>query len=147
MNSSLKSQISRRVFSALCLCAFMPSSSFALDPQSCTVTNIRQEADGYISSYEYFQNQTLLFTNCVAFSDSSGSVRQDLTGVAVIVKLGNSTSCSTNVATAQVATNGTWWLTLTLPTNNAAPTVVVQLTNSATVYTYPSKILKTRPSL
>lgn len=129
----------------LALCA-MPSALCALDPQTCTVTNVRNEAVAYASHYEFFRNQTLLLTNCIACTTSS-SAAQDLTGLYLRLTIGDSASNVTFNASAMVATSGTWWCSFNLPTNWTEPYLQLKLTNSTTTYTYPWKILKTKAAL
>lgn len=135
----------------LCIIAalMVAVSALALDPQTATITNLRDEADGYVSTNEYYRGTILLFTNCVAYSGTStSSAREDLTGVSIVVKAGLLTSNTTYSGTAQVATSGTWSCSITLPTNQWSEiSLQVQLTNSAAKYIYPAKFIKLRPSL
>jgi hypothetical protein len=120
----------------------------ALDPQSCTITNLRDEADSYISTYEFYRGQTLLLTNCIAYAGTSatGTV-QNLTNLTLTVKIGTETTNVSFSATAQVYTAGTWTASFTLPTNWVAPNLWFQLTDTATnVYVYPLKKIRTRAS-
>ena len=129
------------IISAFCfLC-----SAFALNPAMVTVTNIRDEAEANISSTEFVRGESLLFTNCVAYSGSStSSVKENLTGLTVVISIGIPSTNNIFTGTTQIATNGTWYATVTVPTNWDTPWVEIKLTNSTTVYSYPLKTMKTR---
>jgi hypothetical protein len=95
----------------------------------------------------------LLFTNCVMYQGTnSASDVQGLDGVTVELTVGNSAVTTTVVnATAQVASNGTWWASVTLPSigGNGLPyyaqiKIVDASTNS---YIYPWLKLLTKNAL
>jgi hypothetical protein len=113
---------------------------FAVDPQTVSITNVRNEVESYVSTVEYARGMPLLLTNCVMYSSTTATTPQDLTGVQIVVKVGVPTSNVTYYGTAQIATNGTWYCLITVPTNWDNPSLQVSLTNT---YTYPLKTLKT----
>jgi hypothetical protein len=116
------------------------SSVWAVDPQTLTITNLRNEAEGYVSTVEYARGMPLLLTNCVMYSSTAATTPQDLTGVQIVVKVGIPATNVTYYGTAQVATNGTWYCLITVPTNWDNPSLQISLTNT---YTYPLKTIKT----
>jgi hypothetical protein len=127
----------------------VPSSTFALDPQYISVTNLRSEtADQWASSVEFYTGQTIVFTNCTAYSGGSTSTAvQNLTGVTITVSVGTTATNHDFTGAAQVATNGTWGASFTLPTNWVNPSVWFKFTDSSTnVFIYPRKILRTAVS-
>jgi hypothetical protein len=113
---------------------------FAVDPQTVSITNVRNEVESYVSTVEYARGMPLLLTNCVMYSSTTATTPQDLTGVQIVVKVGVPTSNVTYYGTAQIATNGTWYCLITVPTNWDNPSLQVSLTNT---YTYPLKTIKT----
>lgn len=113
---------------------------FAVDPQTVSITNVRNEVESYVSTVEYARGMPLLLTNCVMYSSTTATTPQDLTGVQIVVKVGVPTSNVTYYGTAQIETNGTWYCLITVPTNWDNPSLQVSLTNT---YTYPLKTLKT----
>lgn len=114
--------------------------ALAVDPQTVSITNMRNEAESYVSGAEYARGMPLLLTNCVMYSGTNTLTPQDLTDVQIVVKVGVPTNSVTYYGTAQVATNGTWYCLITVPTNIENPSLQVSLTN---VFTYPLKTIKT----
>lgn len=140
-----------RISAFVCSCLLfliVSAFAFALDPQSCTVTNLRDEADSYVNTYEYYRGKTLLLTNCVAYSGTStSSAVQNLTNLTLQLKIGLETTNHTFSATAQNATAGTWSASFTMPTNWTTPNMWFLLTDTSTnVYIYPLKKIRTRAS-
>lgn len=128
----------------LALCA---AAAFALDPQRVAVTNIRDEAeDLYVSQTEIVRGRPILFTNCLAYSGSAtSSAPQDLTGLALYLRVGLPETSHVFTAAAQLATAGAWWCSFTMPTNWIAPRCELSLSNAAAgSYAYPLKRFKTR---
>lgn len=126
----------------ICLLAVsLATTMLAVDPQSLTITNLRNEVEGYASTVEYAKGMPFLLTNCAMYSSTNAVTPQDLTGVQIVVKVGIPATNVTYYGTAQVATNGTWYcLITTLPTNWDNPSLQISLTNQ---YTYPLKTIKT----
>lgn len=120
--------------------ALLATALLAVDPQTVSITNVRDEVESYASTVEYAKGMPLLLTNCVMYSSTTATTPQDLTGVQIVVKVGVPASNVTYYGTAQIATNGTWYCLITVPTNWDNPSLQVSLTNT---YTYPLKILKT----
>ena len=135
----------KQLFSLLLVLSVLsvPSVVFAVDPQSCTMTNARTDAlDAFCSDVQYYRAATFQFTNCVALS-SSGSA-QNFTNTTIAVYVGDSTSTSNYTGAAQNKTAGTWSASFTIPTNWSRPNIWIKLTDTSTnSYIYPRKILKT----
>jgi len=118
-------------------------------PASVTITNFRTEAQSFISDSTYFNDTTLRFTNCVMYSGATtNSSVQNLTGVTIEVSVG---AASTNIAysgTAQIATNGTWFSDITVPSFVSAPFLQVKITDASTnSFIYPWKIISSKASM
>ncbi len=126
----------------------LQSSAFALEPASATVTNLREEAESYVSQCEFYRGAPILLTNCIALAGPlTNSPRQDLTGLTMTVSIGTTSTNMTFAATAANATSGTWWARFNVPTNWESPKLQLKLTNSTDVFIYPWKILKTKSPL
>jgi hypothetical protein len=141
--------IALRAMGWVLLCLLVPVSCLlALDPQSCTITNLRNEANQPISTYEFYQGYSLVFTNCLARGASLSST-QDLTDCLLILKVGLASSNVSVTCAVQNATQGIWSAVITLPTNTTTPYVFLSVsnTNSSVNFPYPLKILNTRPAL
>lgn len=135
-----------RILIALFIAA-ISITGLALAPQSITVTNLRDEAVGYASGLEFYRGQSLVFTNCLAYSGgTTASARENLDGVGVTITVGWPYSNISWNATTQ-ATNGVYDCIITVPTNWIEPFIQFKLTNSANTFIYPLKILKTRDAL
>jgi hypothetical protein len=129
-------------------------AAFALDPATAIITNFHDEAEAYIldstgAKLTCYHNAPLLLTNCIAFAGATtNSARLNLTGVTSTLKLGTSTSNFSYTVYAANATNGTWWaLISSVPTNWTEAYIQLKCTNSATIFIYPWKILKTKSPL
>jgi hypothetical protein len=132
----------------------LQSTVFALDPATASITNFFDEAEAYVldstgEKLTCYHNAPLLLTNCIAFAGATtNSARLNLTGVTTTLKLGSSTSNISYTVYAMNATNGTWWaLISSVPTNWTEPYLQLKCTNSATIFIYPWKILKTKSPL
>lgn len=135
---------------ALAILALSALVALALDPQTCTVTNLRDEAEAYVSKVEFFQGQPLHFTNCVAFSGSTtNSARQDLSGLTLTLTLGiNTNTTCTYTGATMVATSGTWSARIaTVPTNWTEAYLQFKISDGTNSYVYPWKLLKTKGGL
>lgn len=121
----------------------------AVAPASCTVTNLRGEAQGYISSTYYFSDSTLRLTNCVLYSGTStNSAVQGLDAVSIELKVGTASTNITYAGEAIVASNGTWWCDITVPTFVSVPYLQIKITDENTnSFIYPWKIIRTQTSL
>ena len=118
-------------------------------PASVTVTNFREEAESYISGVYYYEGTTLRFTNCVIYSgtDTNSSV-QGLDDVSVIVDVGTTTTNIAYTGTVQVATNGTWWADVSVPSNLSLTYVQTKISDTnGNTYIYPWKMMRTKESL
>lgn len=118
-------------------------SADSVTPESCTVTNLRSEAQGKVGAGDYYRGTTLLLTNCLMYSGTStNSGRQGLSGVTIEVRVGDT---DTNVAyTANVAnTNGEWSCSIAVPNLQSAWLQVKITDGSGNVYIYPWKTLTT----
>jgi hypothetical protein len=127
----------------LCFMAPCAMLLFAVEPQSCTMTNSRTDSlDAFVADIQYYRNTSFLFTNCVV-QGSSGSA-ENLTNTTISIYVGDSTSTSNYTGSVQTATTGTWCASFTIPTNWTRPNIWIKLTDTATnSYIYPRKILKT----
>ncbi len=129
---------------AFLLC--IPQSAISAGPVS--VTNLYGEAEAYISQADYFWHTTLVLTNCIAYAgESTSSPRQDLTGHTLQLKIGTTSSNIAYTAYAINATAGTWWASITIPTNWSVPKLqfAINPTNSPIIYQF--KLLKTKQPL
>ena len=136
----------------LALCALLfalcqeGAGSDMVIPASCTVTNCRGDAQSYASGASYYENTSLLFTNCVVYSggDTSSAI-QGLNAVTVQLRIGQIGLNILSTGTVQNATSGTWCATVSIPTNTGG-SVFMQLklidsfTNS---FIYPWKMIRT----
>ena len=143
---------SATVFSVLVFIAIVALESFclALDPQTCTITNLRDEVEAQVSSVEFFQGQSLHFTNCVAFAGSTtNSTRQDLSGLTLTLTMGiNTNTTCIYTGAAMVATSGTWSARISsVPTNWTEAYLQFKITDGTNSYVYPWKLIKTKGGL
>jgi len=130
--------------SLLILCVLCANSP-ALEPATCTVTNLRAEAETYASGEYYYRGQAIRFTNCVAYSGAStSSALQNLSGLTLALEIGSGSSSTSFTAVAQVATSGTWYCNATVPTNWTAPYLQFSITDGTNTFIYPTKILRTK---
>jgi hypothetical protein len=122
----------------------------AVEPSSCTITNMRGEAEVSIPG-TYYKSTTLLFTNCVLFSGSTTNTRQGIDGVTVTATISDGTaSSSTSVVATAISTNlGTYWFSVNLRTNlSNQANVQIKLTDAQNnTYIYPWKVLNMRSPL
>jgi hypothetical protein len=142
----LKILSSLAMFFAL-VCASVATD--AVEPCYICMTNIRNEAVGYVAEESFYRNTTLRFTNCVAKSGTTAaSAAQGLEGVTIQVKIGTATNDTVAYTGAvQVATSGTWYCSAVTPTGTTAY-IQVRLTDAATnSYIYPWKVIRTKASL
>jgi len=123
--------------------------AFALDPAKITMTNVRAEAVSPATSETFYRGDRVNFTNCVAFSGTTNSVRQDLTGLTILVTLGDATATSLTITgTVATATAGVWNASATLRTNSPAKTYIqLRLTNTTDDFSYPFKYVDTKEKL
>ena len=149
MKKESKTLRSLRLCGVIFLFAFsLQPSVFSLEPASATITNLREEAESYVSQTEFYRGAPILLTNCIAFAGpATNSPRQDLTGLTLSLSVGTTSSNLLYTATAANATNGTWWARFNVPTNWDVPKLQLKLTNSTDVFIYPWKILKTKSPL
>jgi len=107
-----------------------------LVPDLITAQFYRTNAVASVSSDSYYKGSTVRFTNCVAYA--SGGATQDLTSVAVLVRIGDSSTNLQSVLSAMIATNGTFAGNATIPAvGGTSMRVQLRLTNSTTLYIYP----------
>lgn len=139
----------------LLFCFLLSLKSWAgLAPETLTTEYNRDDGDAFINTNTYLSGTTLLFTNCVALV--SAGVTQDLTGVSVLLRVGNETTNTLYVATADSVT-GFFWALLQIPTHaqldvpvqlDATVRIQCTLTNATTTFTYRgSKLLTVRAGL
>lgn len=127
-----------------------------LDPETLSTVYNREDADGYVNTNTYLSGTSLLLTNCYALI--SNGTTQDLTGVSVVLRVGNEYTNFVYAGTVADATSGSFWGLINIPSHAqlAVPvqvetTVRLQctLTNSTgTAFTYRgSKLLTVRSGL
>ena len=107
-------------------------------PDTIALNYIRPQSSQYVNTNVYLAGSTITFTNCKAslsgtliygtsnviagpvtnlvWYTNDTRVAQDLTGLVVYLKLGNSKTNFNVVATNDVNTNGTFFVTTALPT-------------------------------
>jgi len=123
------------------------SAAYALDPAQCTITNIRSDtANSFVPGGDFYKSATLLWTNCICYTSSTGTI-QDLTDITLELRLGSTSTNVPYVPTVMDEASGTWWVSMTTPTN-ANPRVQLKLTHTnGTIYIYPWKVLRTAQAL
>lgn len=128
---------------------FPARAADAVQPASCTITNFRSETESYISGQYYFEGTTLLLTNCVMYSGTStSSTPQGLSGVTIAVDVGTTTTNLSYAGTAISTNLGTWWASVTVPSNLPTVYVQVKITDESTnTFIYPWKYMRTKASL
>jgi hypothetical protein len=134
------------------ICAIVALSARAGDavaPAAVTFTNFRGEAENRIAETSFYRGTSLMFTNCVLYAGTStNSALQGLDDVDIEVKIGNTSTSITYVATGSDTNNGLWWCSITVPTNITYPYVQVKLTDENTnSYIYPLKTINTKAQL
>jgi hypothetical protein len=128
----------------------LPLTVFALDPATVTVTNMRGESVSEASGDYFYRNETIHLTNCVAFSGTStNSARQDLTGLTILVSVGDGVLAGQTVTgIITTATSGVWNASVTLRSDEGAKTYIqLRLTNSAASFVYPQKYINVKSKL
>ena len=118
----------------------------AVTPESASITNLRGEAQARVSTtVEYYRGTSLLLTNNVMYSGTSTSAAvQGLDDVDVVVSVGTTESSVAYTGTVLVATSGTWYVTITVPTNLASAFLQVKITDAeSNSYIYPWKTIST----
>lgn len=127
-----------------------------LDPETLSTVYNRADADGYANTNTYLSGTSLLLTNCYALI--SNGTTQDLTGVSIVLRVGNEYTNFVYSGAVLEAAAGSFWGLISIPTHAqlAVPvqvetTVRLQctLTNSVgTAFTYRgSKLLTVRSGL
>jgi len=116
-------------------------------PAQCTVTSLRDaESIANVTDTEFYQGDSILFTNCVMYSGSTtNSDVQDLDGCDITVRLGSGSTVTTNSGTAQVASNGTWYCSATVPAVD--PCYVEVTVSNVGTYTYQQQMIQTKTHL
>jgi hypothetical protein len=124
-------------------------AAHALEPAALAIVSVREEPVANASETYFYSGHPLLLTNCIAYSGAStSSAPQNLSNVAVIVKLGVPTNNVAYTGAVANAAAGTWWARIeALPTNWDAPYLFLQLTNAAETFGYPFKTLKVKNPL
>jgi hypothetical protein len=124
----------------------------AVEPANTTYNSIRGEAVGAVPGGQYYQGTTLLLTNCICFSDTSGIVTQGLGDVSVTLTVGNSSSnveySATTYASGGDAVTNMWTATITVIDGETTQNLQLKLEDvSGNIYIYPWKILQNKASL
>ena len=134
---------------AALLAVWPARASDAVEPATVTFTNVRDEAIWNISDVSYYEGSTLLFTNCAIYSgNSTSSVRQGLVDVTLAIRIGSTATSTLYAGTADVASNGTYSCSISVPTNSGTSYIQLKLTDVNTnSYIYPWKILNRKQPL
>lgn len=121
----------------------------SVEPSSCTTTNYRGEAQGYVAAGSYYEGASLLFTNCVLYSGgSTSSPVQGLAGVTIQIRVGSAITNTLYSGTVQDAAAGKWFATVTVPSNMSPAFVQVKIIDASTnSYIYPWKMVNTMAPL
>jgi hypothetical protein len=115
-------------------------------PQSVTVTNFRGGAQAeYANATIYTQGDTILFTNCVAYSGTdTNSAVQGLDGVTPTLRIGTESTNVLYTGTVQVAAEGTYTVTGVIPMGAHPCDYLLRLIDANTnSYTYLKGMLHT----
>jgi len=141
-------RLSILTLAAVLLAGFVQAGD-AVTPASCTITNARGDGVEYISGTTYYDDTTLRLTNCVLYAGSStNSDLQGLSNVTVAVSVGNTTTNADYSGTIQVATSGTWFCDIVVPSFVSVPYLQVKIEDEHTnSYIYPWKKMLTQGSL
>jgi len=121
------------------------SAADAVVPESCSVTNLRGEAQGKVGTADFYRGASILLTNCVLYAGTStNSARQGLDGVTVECRIGAQDLSTAYTGTVDVASNGTWFATVAAPTNSSSAWLQIKITDgSGNSYIYPWKTITT----
>lgn len=125
----------------------------AVTPASTTYDSIRGEAVTSIAGGSFYRGTTLIFTNCMCFSDTAGVVTQGLSNVTVTLTVGNGTTSTDHTATCYDesgdGTTNVFWVSFTVPTNiTSSMSVQTKITDANTnIFIYPWKVLQHKASL
>lgn len=140
----------------LALMLLCSTAMAGLDPETLSLTYNRADADTYVNTNTYLSGTSLLLTNCYALV-STGTT-QDLTGVFIVLRVGNEHTNFVYSGSVASAASGSFWGLVAIPSHaqlsvpvQIDTTVRVQctLTNSTgTAFTYRgSKLLTVRSGL
>lgn len=116
-------------------------------PASCIITNLRDVADSalYANDVSYYQGDYISFSNSVMFTDSTGTVTQDLTDCTITVTLGNASVSNTATGYIINASAGLWGAEVVVPA--ADPCYIEVGVSNVFNYTYPREKIRTRAKL
>jgi len=115
-------------------------------PASVTFTNCRADlVNGAVSLTSFVEGTTLIMTNCVVYSGgTTSSAVQGLTDVAIEIRIGDLFSSTAYTGHVINAESGTWWTSITVPTNYPTTFLQMKLTDAATnMFIYPLRIIRT----
>ena len=140
-----------RKISVLCVLSVLFVAAFCafadnVAPASATFTNCRADTvNGTISQTYYVEGTTLLMTNCVIYSGgTTSSAVQGLRGVASEIRIGDLFSSTAYTGHVISAASGTWWTSITVPTNYSSTFLQMKLTDASTnSFIYPLRIIRT----
>jgi len=122
----------------------------AVQPATLAVTSLRGEAVTTVSG-TFYTGSTLLLTNCVIYSGTTtNSDVQGLDGVDVEVRVGRASTNVATAATVDVAASGTWYASVTVPTDVVADkfSLQVKITDADTnIFIYPWKTVNVTTAL
>lgn len=131
----------RRLLAALVLLSLTVGVVNAdLAPATVTYTNLRDTATiQYATAASYFEETTILATNCVVYAGANTNTPQNLTDITVTWTLGNTTTSTAYTGTVTTATSGVWSCEATVPAYSNMTEFYMQTTlthTNGTSYTY-----------
>ena len=128
-------------------------NSAEVEPAQVEVTFLRDTGGGFVSDTEFFRGDTIRLTNCVVYTGATTNTAvQDLTGITLSLIAGN-TAYTNNTSTTGnilVATNGTFWADVVIPTNQPGINPYIQLTitdGDSDSFTFPWEQAKAKDKL
>jgi hypothetical protein len=131
---------------AAMLSGICASGADAVSPASCTFTNSRTDTLSYVSDTQFYRGSSLLFTNCLILT--TGNTTQGLDGVIVELRWGDSSANNCYTGIVQSAAGGTWYKSITVPTNWEAPNIQLKVTDTnGNSYIYPWRLIHTKAAL
>ena len=126
------------LFAVVAMTGWPAQAGSAVEPASCTFTNVRGEAVASVAAGTIYRGETLLMTNCAVCTTNS-STAQTLTNVTVSIAVGNLSTSTTYTATVQNAAAGTWWYSLPCPDLSQFFVWVRVVDENTNSYIYPAK--------
>jgi len=133
---------------ALVLAVFLGTAKAAdsVEPASLSVTNNRNDSVSYLSETVFYKNASLLWTNCTL--QTTGTVVQGLSGVAIELKWGNSLSNLTFTPIVTSTNLGKWTLNMTIPEGWDMPSIQIKVTDAmSNSFIYPWRLIHVKDAM